>query len=113
MTKIKDPNRMHCQAIYMEPLLLFCYTLADSPGEKHQYGIRDGLSVCFIINHEFQIFVGVTNKVAFTYLQNPTQSTFASYCVQLNLKVAEIKWFGISRAVDPCPGCDKGPSLIT
>ena len=35
MTKIKDPNRMHCQAIYMEALLLFCYTLADSPGEKN------------------------------------------------------------------------------
>lgn len=33
------------------------------------------------MKNEIQIFVGVTNKVAFTYLQNPTQSTFASYCV--------------------------------
>ena len=37
MTENKNTNRMYSQTIYLEPLLLFGYSLADTPGKTFHY----------------------------------------------------------------------------
>ena len=83
MTELKDSNWLYGQAVHMASLFLSCYFIADIASKALSEQI-DLLTCTYLRVHEvswkyyFQIFVGVTNKVAFTYLQNPTQSTFAS-----------------------------------
>ena len=78
MTELKDSNWLYGQAVHMASLFLSCYFIADiaSKALSEQIDLLRVHEVSW--KYYFQIFVGVTNKVAFTYLQNPTQSTFAS-----------------------------------